>query len=332
MKKNLVLNQNQTFCFCLDKTVEIMEIIQEDGTKIYQITETIKDLKGKKVIRRVTKRRDSKINKITFEPFPENVPKDVISIEQIEVMPEKDVKETVVIEVMQQIVEESGKKIVKKIKMKQTKPEEVTFETLPDLLEKEKTIVEEIEVIPDVRIKQEVQVTHSVTEETGKRLLKRITKRKTSISEVTFESIKKIIKPESIAQEVIEVLPEKDVTESVSVEIIETIIDKTGKKVVKKVIKKKEIVPRDASFNTLRDIIYSQDDESVDLKRPKKVMLKEKKEQEEIVEVIETVDDKGKKIIKKITKSKPEIVQGFSGKFCNFFVIYNFYISFFPSL
>src|SRR6218665_1987301 len=196
--------------------------------------------------------------------------------------------------------------------MKQTTPDEVTFETLPDLVQQEKTIVEEVEVAPDIQRKDDVQVTHSITEETGERLLKRIKKTKKSVPDVVFESIPEITKPQSIAEEVIEVVPEKDTEESVSVEIIETITDKTGKKIVKRVIKPTQIVPRDASFDTLRDIMYSQTDEAVDLKHPKKVTIRKKKPQDEFVEILETVDDKGKrKIVKKVIK-KPttEVVEG----------------------
>src|SRR6218665_726643 len=206
--------------------------------------------------------------------------------------------------------------------MKQTTPDEVTFETLPDLVQQEKTIVEEIEVAPDIQKKDDVQVTHSVTEETGERLLKRIKKTKKSIPDVVFESIPEIVKPQSIAEEVIEVVPEKEAEESGSVEITETITDKAGKKIVKRVTKPTEIVPRDASFDTLRDIMYSQHDEAVDLKHPKKVPLRKKKPQEETVEVVETVDDKGKKkIVKKvIKKAQTEVVEGILGKFWQIFV------------
>src|SRR6218665_2874853 len=232
-----------------------------------QITKTVVDSTGKKFIRRITKRKDSKEIKpeeIKFVPFPQILEKGIKSIEQIEVVPEKEADETISVQVTEQVIEESVKKVVKKIKMKQTTPDEVTFETLPELLQQEQTIVEEVEVVPDLKTKEDVQVTHSVTDETGERLLKRIKKTKKSIPDVVFESVPEIIKPQSIAEEVIEVLPDKDDEESVSVEIVETIIDKTGKKTVKKVKKSKDIVPRDASFDTLRDIMYSQQDESVD--------------------------------------------------------------------
>ena len=272
-------------------------------------------------MKRVTKRKDSKKLKpeeIMFESFPQKLPKDIKSVEQIEVLPEKEFDETVFVEITEQIIEESGKKLVKKMKMRQTKPEEVTFETLPELVEQKETIVEEIEVVPSEEKKDAIQVTHSLTEETGKRALKRITKKRKSISEVTFESIPEIIKQESIAQKVIEVLPELDKEESVSVEIIETIIDEKGKKTVKKVKKLKEIVPRDASFDTLRDILLSQDDENVGLKKPKKVTLKKKKPEEE-KEIVETIEDtrKQKKIVKKLKKPKPEMVEGVIGKLKN---------------
>jgi len=284
-----------------------------------QITATATDSTGKKLIKRITKRKTSKEFKhedIKFDSFPQQIPEHVKSVEQIEVVPERDVDEFVVIEVTEQTIEESGKKVVKKIKMKQTTPEEVTFETLPDLIEQTKTVVEEVEVIPDVKQQDKVQVTHSVTEETGKRLLKRITKRKASIPEVTFESVSKIIKPESKAKEVIEVVSDrKDIEESVSVEIIETIVDEAGKKkILKRTSKPKEIVPRDANFDTLRFIIYAQDDEIIALKQPKKITLRKTKP-EEVVEIVETIDDKDKKIIKKIIKKQvAEIVEGVMGK------------------
>ena len=64
-----------------------------------QITKTITDSDGKKFIKRITKRKDSKELKpedIIFEAFPQTLSKDIKSFEQIEVVPEKEFDETVI--------------------------------------------------------------------------------------------------------------------------------------------------------------------------------------------------------------------------------------------
>lgn len=84
------------------------------------------------------------------------------------------------IEITQTVTEESGKKIVKRTKKKkETLPDEITFEILPEIISKEKVSFGTLEIVPEITPegKEEVEIIQT-NEEAGKKVSKKVKRKK----------------------------------------------------------------------------------------------------------------------------------------------------------